>query len=69
MEPVEAVARRLTAAGQRLVALTDPSNTRVWLAVDRMVIVRGSQDRHAAGARTAIVMVGLRYGRDVAVPA
>lgn len=44
VEPAEAVARRLTAAGQRLVTLTDLSNTRVWLAIDRVVIVRDSQE-------------------------
>ncbi|MBV1800433.1 hypothetical protein [Siccirubricoccus sp. G192] len=67
IKPVEAVARRLTAAGQRLVALTDLSNTRIYLAADRVVLVRESQERHAAGARAAIVMVGLRFNTDVAV--
>jgi hypothetical protein len=32
-----------------------------------VVAVRASNDRHAAGARTAIIMVGLRYNTDVAV--
>lgn len=67
IEPVEAVARRLTAAGQRLVALTDLGNGRIYLAADRVVLVRDSQDRHATGARAAIVMVGLRFNTDVAV--
>jgi hypothetical protein len=31
------------------------------------VLVRGSETRHAAGARAAIVLVGLRNTRDVAV--
>jgi hypothetical protein len=31
------------------------------------VLVRDSQDRHAAGGRAAIVVVGLRFGTDVAV--
>ena len=66
-EAVDAVARRVMATGQRLLPLTDPANARVWLSVDRVVIVRDSQARHAAGARAAIVMVGLYYGRDVAV--
>lgn len=67
VEPVEAVARRLAAAGQRLVALTDLGNARMYLAADRVVAVRESQERHAAGARAAIVMVGLRFNTDVAV--
>lgn len=67
VEPVEAVARRLTEAGQRFVALTDLSNGRIYLAADRIVLVRDSGDRHAAGARAAIVMVGLRFNTDVAV--
>jgi hypothetical protein len=67
IEPVEAVARRLRAAGQRMVPLTDLSNARIYLAVDRVVLVRESQERHAAGARAAIVMVGLRFNTDVAV--
>jgi hypothetical protein len=66
-EPVEAVARRVAAAGQRLVALTDLANGRIYLAADRIVLVRESGERHAAGARAAIVMVGLRFGTDVAV--
>ncbi len=53
--------------GQRLVALTDLSNGRIYLAADRVVLVRASQERHAAGARAAIVMVGLRFNTDVAV--
>jgi hypothetical protein len=66
-EPVEAIARRLRDAGQRLVALTDLSHGRVYLALDRIVLVRDSHERHAAGARAAIVMVGLRFNTDVAV--
>ena len=66
-EPVEAIARRLRDAGQRLVALTDLSHGRVYLALDRIVLVRDSHERHAAGARSAIVMVGLRFNTDVAV--
>jgi hypothetical protein len=67
VEPVEAIARRLTAAGVRLIPLTDLNGARIYLVVDRVVLVRGSEDRHAAGARTAIVMVGLRFNTDVAV--
>jgi hypothetical protein len=67
VEPVDTVARRIREAGQRLVPLTDLGSGRVWLAADRFVAVRDSQDRHAAGARAAIVMVGLRSGTDVAV--
>ncbi len=67
VEPVDQVARRIREAGQRLVPLTDLGNGRVWLAADRFVAVRDSQERHAAGARAAIVMVGLRSGTDVAV--
>jgi uncharacterized protein YcgI (DUF1989 family) len=67
VEPVEAVARRVSAAGQRLVALTDLGNGRIYLAADRVVLVRDSEQRHAVGARAAIVVVGLRFGTDVAV--
>jgi hypothetical protein len=67
IEPVEAVARRLTAAGQRLAALTDPTGARLYLAADRVVLVREAQERHPAGAGAAIVMVGLRFNTDVAV--
>jgi hypothetical protein len=67
VEPAESVARRLRAAGQRLVPLTDLRSSRIWLAVDRVVLVRDSQERHAAGARAAIVMMGLRFSPDVAV--
>ena len=66
-EPVEAIARRLRDAGQQLVALTDLSHGRVYLSLDRIVLVRDSNERHAAGARAAIVMVGLRFNTDVAV--
>jgi hypothetical protein len=67
VESVEAVARRLAAAGQRLVALTDLRDARTYLAADRVVLVREAYDHHAAGARAAIVMVGLRFNTDVAV--
>jgi hypothetical protein len=66
-EPLEAIARRLAAAGLALVGLTDLNGTRTWLAVDRIVLVRESSERHAPGARAAIVMVGLRFATDVAV--
>jgi hypothetical protein len=66
-EPMESLVRRLDAAGVRLVPLTDPSGQRTWLAADRIVLIRGSEARHAEGARTALVMVGLLYTRDVAV--
>lgn len=67
IEPVEAVARRLAAAGQRLIALTDLRDARTYIAADRVVLVREPYEQHAAGARTAIVMVGLRFNTDVAV--
>ena len=67
VEPVESVARRLAAAGQRLIALTDLRDARTYLAADRVVLVREPYEQHAAGARAAIVMVGLRFNTDVAV--
>lgn len=67
VENVETVAARLEAAGQRLVPLTDLNGGRIFLAADRIVLVREAHERHAAGARAAIVMVGLRFGTDVAV--
>jgi hypothetical protein len=67
VEPAEAVARRLRAAGQRLVALTDLRGAPLYLAADRVVLVREAHERHAAGARAAIVMVGLRFATDIAV--
>jgi hypothetical protein len=67
VESVDSVARRVNAAGQRLVGLTDLSNGRIYLAADRVVLVRDSEQRHAAGARAAVVVVGLRFGTDVAV--
>jgi len=67
VEPVDSVARRLSEAGLRLIALTDLSNGRIYLAADRVVLVRESQERHAAGARAALVLVGLRFGTDIAV--
>ncbi|MBX9698658.1 MAG: hypothetical protein K2X74_04435, partial [Acetobacteraceae bacterium] len=66
-EPVESIADRLRAAGVRLVALTDLNQGRIWLAADRIVAVRDSNERHAVGARAAIIMVGLRFNTDVAV--
>ena len=66
-EPLEAVAQRLVAAGLPLVALTDLNGARTYLALDRIVLVRASEERHAAGARTAIVVAGLRFNTDVAV--
>jgi hypothetical protein len=67
VEPVETLARRVIAAGQRLIALTDLNGSRIYLAVSHIVLVRESQARHAAGARAAIVMVGLRFNTDIAV--
>jgi hypothetical protein len=64
---VDQVAQRLERAGQRFVVLTDLGGGRIFLAVDRIVLVREAHERHAAGARAAIVMVGLRFGTDVAV--
>ena len=66
-ESVEAVARRLAAAGQRLVALTDLRDARTYLAADRVVLVREAYEQHAAGARATVVMVGLRLNTDIAV--
>ncbi|MFC7477673.1 hypothetical protein ACFQS7_25160 [Dankookia sp. GCM10030260] len=66
-EAMESLVRRLAATGARLVPLTDPSSQRTWIAADRVVLVRGSETRHAAGARAAIVLTGLRNTRDVAV--
>lgn len=67
VEAPDSVARRVAATGHRLVALTDPSGQRCWVAADRVVLVRGSEERHAAGSRAALVLVGLRFGQDVAV--
>lgn len=67
VEPVEAVARRLAVAGQRLIALTDLRDARTYLAINHVVLVREPYEQHAAGARAAIVMVGLRFNTDVAV--
>jgi hypothetical protein len=66
-EPLEALAQRLVAAGLPLVPLTDLNGARTYLALDRIVLVRGSEERHAAGARAAIVVTGLRFATDVAV--
>jgi hypothetical protein len=67
VEGVDQVAQRLERAGQRFVVLTDLGGGRIFLAVDRIVLVREAHERHAAGAQAAIVMVGLRFGTDVAV--
>ncbi|MBK1659061.1 hypothetical protein [Paracraurococcus ruber] len=67
IEPVEAVAQRLMAAGLRLVPLTDLANRRLYVAPERVVIVRRSPERHAEGARASLVMAGLRLRNDVAV--
>lgn len=67
VESVEAVARRLAAAGQRLIALTDLRDARTYLAADRVVLVREPYEQHAVGARAAVVMAGLRFNTDVAV--
>jgi hypothetical protein len=67
VESVEAVARRLAAAGQRLIALTDLRDARTYLAADRVVLVREPYEQHATGARAAVVMAGLRFNNDVAV--
>ena len=67
VESVEAVARRLAAAGLRLVALTDLRDARTYVAADRVVLVREPYEQHAAGARAAIVVAGLRFNTDVAV--
>lgn len=66
-EPLDVVIRRLQAAGLRLVPLTDLNGARTYLALDRIVVVRPSEERHAAGARAAIVVAGLRFATDVAV--
>jgi hypothetical protein len=67
IEPADTVARRVSEAGHRLIPLTDLNGRRMWLAADHVVAVRESQERHAAGARAAIVLVGLRFSTDVAV--
>ncbi len=66
-EALDAVIRRLQSAGLRLVPLTDLNGARTFLALDRIVLVRPSEERHAAGARAAIVVAGLRFATDVAV--
>jgi len=66
-EPAETVARRLTAAGIRLVQVTDALGQRTWIAANWVVIVRAAQVGHPAGTRTSITLPGLRFARDVAV--
>ena len=66
-EALESLAQRLVAAGLPLVPLTDLNGARTYLARDRIVLVRASEQRHAAGARAAIVVTGLRFATDIAV--
>jgi hypothetical protein len=66
-EALESLAQRLVAAGLPLVPLTDLNGARTYLARDRIVLVRASEERHAAGARAAIVVTGLRFATDIAV--
>jgi len=66
-ESVEAVARRLIAAGLPMVALTDLAGVRTYIATDRVVSVRPANERHAPGARTSLIVDGLRFSRDMAV--
>ncbi len=66
-EPVEALAGRLREAGLRLVPLTDLRGARIYVAAERVVLVRETEERHAAGARASLVLVGLRFNTDVAV--
>ena len=66
-EAGSSLAQRVAAAGVRLVQLTDPGGQRTWIAADKVVLVRETESRHAAGTRAAIILTGLRYTRDVAV--
>lgn len=66
-EPAEGVARRLAAAGLALAPLTDLAGVRTWVAIDRVVSVRPADVRHAPGARTSLIMSGLRFTTDFAV--
>jgi len=66
-ESVEAVARRLIAAGLPMMALTDLAGVRTYIATDRVVSVRAANERHAPGARTSLIVDGLRFSRDMAV--
>lgn len=66
-EPLDSVVRRLAASGLALIALTDLAGTRTYVAIDRIVSVRRSDERHASGARTSIIVDGLRFSRDMGV--
>ena len=66
-DSAEAVARRVAAAGIRLVQVTDALGQRTWVAASWVVIVRAAQVGHPAGTRTSITLPGLRFARDVAV--
>jgi hypothetical protein len=66
-EPAEAVARRMAAAGIRLIQVTDALGQRTWVAANWVVIVRAAQVGHPAGTRASITLPGLRFARDVAV--
>jgi hypothetical protein len=66
-EPVDAVARKVIAAGRRMVALTDPSQQRIWLAADAVTAVRESREFRADGVRTVIALIGLLHAPDVGV--
>lgn len=66
-ESAESIARRLAAAGLALAPLTDLAGARTWVAVDRVVSIRPADARHAPGARTSLIMSGLRFTTDFAV--
>lgn len=66
-EPVDSMARRLAAAGLALAALTDLAGVRTYVAIDRVVSVRRSDERHAQGARSSLIVDGLRFSRDMGV--
>jgi hypothetical protein len=66
-EPVEAIARRLRDAGQRLVALTDLNHGRVFWRSTGSSWSASLTNGTPPAPRAAIVMVGLRFNTDVAV--
>ena len=66
-DPADTVARRVAAAGIRLIQVTDALGQRTWVAANWVVIVRAAQVGHPAGTRTSITLPGLRFARDVAV--
>ncbi|MFZ4408254.1 MAG: hypothetical protein ACOYOH_12975 [Paracraurococcus sp.] len=66
-EPAETVARRLMAAGIRLIQVTDALGQRNWVAANWVVMVRAAQAGHPVGTRASITLPGLRFARDVAV--